>query len=144
MAESAQPVNSNSPSVAAAASISSGVFIGDPRSPMVQSRSNSGRQYRTPTFEMENDATSLRLKSPQQTVLRLKRRVEDSPSKVLLMSYCKRRKNDAGGFDATPGSVEETEDTCTSVFRFAGTVPQNENMVKYILQKIMVQKCRFK
>jgi hypothetical protein len=64
--------------------------------------------------------------TPQPTVIRLKRRVEDSPSQVLLMSY-KRRKTDGDVDDVdVVGKGDDNDSLCTSVFRLAGTVGADE------------------
>ncbi|CAL8101577.1 unnamed protein product [Orchesella dallaii] len=71
----------------------------------------------------------------RQTVIRLKRRIEDSPSKILLVSY-KRSKTDANIDDEEAGTSGKSitsasdgvvdNDAYTQVLRLVGTVPECE------------------
>jgi len=70
-----------------------------------------------------------------QTVIRLKRRIEDSPSKILLVS-CKRAKTDADGEVVGDGeeagssggqsNVPEVADKYTQVLRLVATIPETQ------------------
>lgn len=66
--------------------------------------------------------------STTKTVLRMKRRMEESPSKILVMSYkrCKQSNNLMLGADEIP--TEEIN----RVFRLAGTV-DNDEVIKLVI-----------
>jgi hypothetical protein len=120
---SQQPV-----AVAAGASGASSVVV-------VEDASDAVRTAATVITTPKSSSVSVEVRSngscgsqmtPQPTVIRLKRRVEDSPSQVLLMSY-KRRKTDGDVDDVdVVGKGDDNDSLCTSVFRLAGTVGADE------------------
>lgn len=84
--------------------------------------------------KVENKEMDAGEQSRSQTILRLKRRIDESPSRILLLSYKRlkvedsRSLKDEHGESAASSSLsqQEEEDSCSQVLRLVGTVPKEE------------------
>lgn len=85
------------------------------------------------TGDQENYLNKLPViaQSARQTVIRLKRRIEDSPSKILVVSYKKLRTDCAGTSSDVPSNAL-SDPVCSNVLRLVGTVLEEEvNIIKH-------------